>query len=94
MEEQTCNFNIKNNDKIFNTFLSKWIGSSNLKKTAIHFRIEWAQSSSKNSETFDTTVELKSLIENGTNFIGKDRHKKVPILVENKLMEKLPKENQ
>lgn len=94
MEEQTYNFNIKNNDKIFNTFLSKWIGSSNLKKTAIHFQIEWAQSSSKNSETFDTTVELKSLIENGTSYIGKDRHKKVPILVENKLMEKLPKENQ
>ena len=94
MEEQTCNFNIKNNDKIFNTFLSKWIGSSNLKKTAIHFQIEWAQSSSKNSETFDTTVELKSLIENGTSFIGKDRHKIVPILVENKLMEKLPEENQ
>lgn len=94
MEEQTCNFNIKNNDKIFNTFLSKWIGSSNLKKTAIHFQIEWAQSSSKNSETFDTTVELKSLIENGTSFVGKDRHEKVPILVENKLMEKLPKENQ
>ena len=94
MEEQTCNFNIKNNDKIFNTFLSKWIGSSNLKKTAIHFQIEWAQSSSKNSKTFDTTVELKSLIENGTSFIGKDRHEKVPILVENKLMEKLPKENQ
>ena len=78
-EEWTCYFIIKNSDTTSDTlnsdtFLSKWIRNSNLKEADIHFQIERIQGKSKNSETFDATVELESLIKNGIWFIGKDRN--------------------
>ena len=45
------------------------IKNSNLKETDFHFHAERVQSRSKNTETFDATVELKSLIENGASVI-------------------------
>ena len=46
----------------FPILLSTRIKNSNLKETDFHFHIERVQSRSTNTETFDTTVELKSLI--------------------------------
>ena len=57
-------------------FLSKIIRNRDLKETDIHFSIEQVQSRSTNSETFDAADGLKSLIKNGTSFIGKVRNKK------------------
>ena len=46
----------------FPILLSTLIKNTNLKETDFHFHIERVQSRSKNTETFDATVELKSLI--------------------------------
>ena len=64
------------NDKLYNTFLGKPIRNSNSKETDIHFQVERLQNRNKYGDTFDAKVELKSLTENCSSFIGKDRNKK------------------
>lgn len=56
--------------------MRKHIKSSNFKETEIHFQIEWVQSRSTNTETFDATVELKSLIKNYPSVIKNNRSQK------------------
>ena len=56
--------------------MSKHIKNSNFKETEIHFQTEWAQSRSTNTETFDATVELKSLIKNDPSVIKNNRSQK------------------
>ena len=75
-QKQTCYFNIENDDKLFKFFLRKCIKQSNLKETDIHFQIEGVQSRSKNTETFDATAELKSLIKNSASNIRNGRSQK------------------
>ena len=76
MQKQTCYFNIENDDKLFNFFIRKCIKQSNLKETDIRFQIEGVQSRSKNTETFDATVELKSLIKNSSSNIRNGKSQK------------------
>ena len=76
MQKQTCYFNIENDDKLFNFFIRKCIKQSNLKETDIRFQIEGVQSRSKNIETFDATVELKSLIKNSSSNIRNGKSQK------------------
>ena len=47
-----------------------------MKKTDIHFQIEGAQIRSKNTETFDATAELKSLIKSSASNIRNGRSQK------------------
>lgn len=47
-----------------------------MKETAIYFEFERVHSRSKNSGTFDATVELESLIENGASVIVNDKSQK------------------
>ena len=75
-QKQTCYYNIENDDKFFKFFLRKCIKQSNLKKTDIHFQIEGVQIRSKNTETFDATAELKSLIKSSASNIRNGRSQK------------------
>ena len=47
-----------------------------MKETEIRFQIEGVQSTSKNTETFDATVELKSLIKNSSSNIRNGKSQK------------------
>ena len=65
VEEQHCYFNIKTNDRLYNTFISKGIRNSASKIDYTHFQIEHALGKSKTTETYNTTAELKELLEMG-----------------------------
>ena len=70
--------------------MRKHIKSSNFKETEIHFQIEWVQSRSTNTETFDATVELKKI----TQVLLKTTEvKKVPVLVMKSSLEKESKKS-
>ena len=47
-----------------------------MKETDIRFQIEGVKSRSKNTETFDATVELKSLIKNSSSNIRNGKSQK------------------
>lgn len=72
VEEQHCYFNIKTNGRLYNTFISKGIRNSASKIDYTRFQIEHALGKSKTTETYNTTAELKELLENGTSAAGSE----------------------
>ena len=57
MNEQSCYFNIEDNDKLFSSLLSKAIRNNTSSKDLIHFQIEHVLGENKIKEMYSATAE-------------------------------------
>ena len=84
LEEQSCYFDIENNNRLFNVFLTKRIRNSKRPTDAIRFQIKRVKGRTKNTnETFDATSELDNLISNDTRISAKvisNTRKRKPVI--------------
>ena len=69
--QQTCYFNVKNTNQLFNVFISKRAKNNEISEDNIHFQIERVTSRTKsNNKTFDAKLKLESLIKNGARILN------------------------
>ena len=59
--EQRCYFNIRANDRLYNTFIRKGIRNSASDINSIQFQSKRLTGRSKSSEAYNTTLELRKL---------------------------------